>query len=42
MIAGDKEKCLNAGMDDFITKPVSIKDLNSILDKWVRARIGVE
>ena len=41
-LAGDKEKCLNAGMDDFITKPVSIKDLNSILDKWIRARRSVK
>ena len=36
-LAGDKDKCLEAGMDDFITKPVSIKDLSSILDKWVKS-----
>ncbi|MCI4668719.1 MAG: response regulator [Bacteroidia bacterium] len=30
----DKEKCLNAGMDDFLTKPISLNSVGRILEKW--------
>ncbi len=30
---GDKERCLNAGMDDYLTKPVSLMSLKQILEK---------
>lgn len=33
---GDKEKCLEAGMDDYIAKPVKSKDLREALEKWVK------
>jgi CheY-like chemotaxis protein len=32
-IAGDKEKCLRAGMDDYICKPIGIDDLKGALEK---------
>jgi CheY-like chemotaxis protein len=31
----DREKCINAGMDDYLTKPLSDQKLKAILDKWV-------
>lgn len=30
----DRDRCLNAGMDDFITKPVNEKQLKTILEKY--------
>jgi CheY-like chemotaxis protein len=33
-IKGDKEKCEAAGMDDYITKPVSKQDLEKVLVRW--------
>ncbi|MCK7508973.1 MAG: response regulator [Desulfobacterales bacterium] len=31
-IAGDKEKCLQAGMDDYLCKPIDIDDLKGALE----------
>jgi signal transduction histidine kinase/CheY-like chemotaxis protein/ligand-binding sensor domain-containing protein len=35
---GDKEKCLKAGMDDYISKPIKLEDLVDLLEKWAMKR----
>ncbi|MFO8083753.1 MAG: response regulator [Desulfobacterales bacterium] len=32
---GDREKCLEAGMDDYVAKPVTPKALAEVLEKWL-------
>ena len=32
---GDRERCLEAGMNDYIAKPVSSRVLAEVLDKWL-------
>jgi len=36
-IDGDRERCLAAGMDDYISKPVKPKDVEGALGRWVGA-----
>jgi two-component system sensor histidine kinase/response regulator len=34
---GDRERCMAAGMDDFITKPVRLEAVATALERWVAA-----
>lgn len=33
----DRDRCVKAGMDDFLTKPVSLADLDAMIERWLRA-----
>ena len=37
---GDRERCIATGMDDYISKPVSLEGLKKVLYLWLRQRGG--
>ena len=34
---GDRDRCLEAGMDDYIAKPIRVEICREMLERWVRA-----
>ncbi len=37
-MAGDRERCLAAGMNDYVSKPIDPEELFRVLDLWVKTR----
>ncbi|MQA38413.1 hybrid sensor histidine kinase/response regulator [Rugamonas aquatica] len=37
-MVGDKEKCLEAGMNDFIAKPIDVAQLFTTLARWIKVK----
>jgi len=33
-LAGDRQRCIDAGMDDFVTKPISTALLAAVVERW--------
>ncbi len=38
VMPGDKEACLEAGMDDYLAKPFTIDELRNVIDKWLHRK----
>jgi len=38
----DQQRCFDAGMDDFITKPLKSSDLQGVIHRWLETNLGRE
>jgi CheY-like chemotaxis protein/HPt (histidine-containing phosphotransfer) domain-containing protein len=42
VLQGEAERCLAAGMDDFLPKPAEMTALKAVLDKWIGPPVGAK
>ena len=41
-MSGDRERCLAAGMDDYISKPIKLHVVAAVLERWLGTAAGEE
>ncbi len=34
-MVGDREKCIESGMDDYLSKPIKLENLRALLERWL-------
>jgi CheY-like chemotaxis protein len=37
---GDRERCLGAGMDGYLAKPIRAQELDELLEKYITLRVA--
>jgi PAS domain S-box-containing protein len=42
VMEGDREKCISAGMDDYICKPVKMEELEAMMVRWMPVALGLD
>ncbi len=41
-MVGDQEKCLAVGMDAYLSKPIRMHELNTLLERWLHATLQTQ